>query len=334
MKKFIQSLNIINLCLTNIIVITGLSLPVGAATQTLKVGVLKYGTVNWEMDVIKHRQLDQAFDINIEVIPYASKQATLVAFHSGAVDVIVADWIWVSIQRHNQKNYSFIPYSTALGAVMVPAHSDITTLSALKGKQLGVAGGALDKSWLMLQTLSKAKYNFDMSQHLTTQYAAPPLLNGQLQHNKIDAVLNFWHYCARLEAEGYRSIHSMRTTVNELLGYDVQLPMLGYVFKTPTQDTSIEMYKKFSQISLSAHQIMLNNDQEWQRLKPLMKVSDETTFIVLRDRYREGIPQKWGNFERASANVIYSILAQHGGQQLVGDHPHLAAGTFWSHVEY
>ena len=29
---------------------------------------------------------------------------------------------------------------------------------------------------------------------------------------------------------------------------------------------------------------MLNNDQEWQRLKPMMKVSDETTFIVLRDR--------------------------------------------------
>lgn len=286
------------------------------------------------MDVIKHRQIDDSFGINIEVIPYASKQATLVAFQSGAVDVIVADWIWVSIQRHNEKNYTFIPYSTALGEVMVPAQSDITSLTTLQNKQLGVAGGPLDKSWLMLQTLSKAKFGFDMSTQLTAQYAAPPLLNGQLENKQIDAVLNFWHYCARLEAKGYRSIHSIRSTVNQLLGYKIQLPMLGYVFRTPDNQMMTEQYQKFSQISQTAHHIMLNNDQEWQRLKPLMKVKDENTFMVLRDRYREGIPQKWGNYERAGANIIYNIIAKAGGHQLVGDHPQLATGTFWPYVSY
>ena len=48
----------------------------------VRVGVLKFGTVNWELEVIKKRNLDIANDFKIEVIPLGSKNATHVA-HSG-----------------------------------------------------------------------------------------------------------------------------------------------------------------------------------------------------------------------------------------------------------
>jgi len=45
----------------------------------------------------------------------------------------------------------FYPYSSTLGAVMVPANSPIEDVIGLKGRKPGVAGGLLDKSWLLLQ---------------------------------------------------------------------------------------------------------------------------------------------------------------------------------------
>ena len=304
------------------------------ADNTLRIGILKFGTVNWELDVIKNWQLDKQAKITIEIIPYASKQATLVAFQSGTVDIIVADWIWVSRQRHEDNNFTFIPYSCALGAIMVPQASPIKDIPDLMNKRLGVAGGALDKSWLMLRSYTQALHNFDMLTELSPQYAAPPLLNGQIMHNKIDAVLNFWHYSARLQAQGYRRIHSMQDTITSLLGYQVQLPMLGYVFNRTHAEHNISLYQGFADAIQNARQIMLTDNQEWQRLRPLMKVADDDTFNLLREGYRKGIPTKWSALERASASIIYSILADTGGKKLVGDHTQLAPGTFWEHVTF
>lgn len=59
-------------------------------------GVLKFGTVSWELDTIKHHGLDAAEGIDLQVVELASNQATQVALQGGAVDMIVSDWLWVS----------------------------------------------------------------------------------------------------------------------------------------------------------------------------------------------------------------------------------------------
>ena len=58
-----------------------------------------------------------------------------------AADVIVSDWLWVSRERGLGAKLTFYPYSSALGAVMVPNSSTIRTLADLKGRKLAVAGG-------------------------------------------------------------------------------------------------------------------------------------------------------------------------------------------------
>ena len=93
-----------NKCFFSIALFILLSLEV-QAQPTVRVGVLKFGTVNWEIDVIKHHQLDKKYKFNLEVTPLASKNASAVALQSNAVDIILTDWLWVNRQRFEQKSY-------------------------------------------------------------------------------------------------------------------------------------------------------------------------------------------------------------------------------------
>ena len=85
----------------------------------VRVGALKFGTVNWELDTIQHHGLDAANGVALEVVELAGKNASAVALQGGAADVIVTDWIWVSRQRAAGADYTFVPYSLAVGALMV-----------------------------------------------------------------------------------------------------------------------------------------------------------------------------------------------------------------------
>ena len=90
-----------------------------------------------------------------EVLELASPEAGKIALRAGNADIIVSDWLWVSRERGLGAKLTFYPYSSALGAVMVPASSPIRTLADLKGRKLAVAGGPIDKSWLLLQASLK-----------------------------------------------------------------------------------------------------------------------------------------------------------------------------------
>ena len=88
---------------------------------------------------------------HIRVATLKTTEAGKIALKGGAADVIVSDWLWVARERSLGDNLMFYPYSTALGAVMVAADAPTRSLGDLKGKKLGVAGGPLDKSWLLLR---------------------------------------------------------------------------------------------------------------------------------------------------------------------------------------
>ena len=81
--------------------------------------MLKFGTVSWELDVIKQHGLDKAAGIDLDIVELANNQATAVALQAGEVDVIVTDWLWVSRQRADGAPFTFAPYSTSVGSLMV-----------------------------------------------------------------------------------------------------------------------------------------------------------------------------------------------------------------------
>ena len=300
---------------------------------SIRVGVLKFGTVSWELDVIKTHGLDAKEGFALEVVPYGANDAADVALMGGAVDAIVEDWLFVSRQRSDGVPLTFIPYSSNVGAVMVGADSGIATLADLKGKKIGVAGGPLDKGWLLLQAYAKQKEGLDLVSEVEPVYAAPPLLTEKLRSGELDATLIYWNFGARLEAQGYRRLLGL-SEVQETLGVPASVPQLGYVFAEGWADEHADLVEAFSRASRAAKAIMKTSDAEWQRLKPVTRAESEAELEAFMLRYREGIVEHWGDQQQREAAMLYRVLADLGGEKLVGKGKELAPGTFWAGVSY
>mgnify|MGYP005684073457 CR=1 FL=1 len=130
--------------------------------ETIKIGSLQYGSVNWELKLIKELELDKKNNFNLEIVELASKNAAAVALQGGAVDLIVTDWFWVSRQRSEGRLFSFVPHSMAAGGLIAPKDSNIVNDIDLKNKKIGIAGGQVDKGWLIFRAFYKKKSGEDL----------------------------------------------------------------------------------------------------------------------------------------------------------------------------
>ncbi|MGH6884477.1 MAG: ABC transporter substrate-binding protein [Kiloniellales bacterium] len=298
------------------------------AEETVRVGVLAFGTVNWELDVIQHHGFDAESGIALDVVQLASNQATTVALQSGDVDVIVSDWLWVSRQRSDGKTLTFVPYSSSVGAIMVPPDSPIQGLADLRGRKIAVAGGPLDKSWLLFQGLAKRDHGIDLRTESEQVFGAPPLLAKTAEQGEVDAILNYWHYGARLEARGFRRIMGAEEAAMKL-GATGRIAAIGYVFDERWAAAHPKAIAGFIQASRKAKDLMMRDDAEWERLRELIGAEDDATLRALRKRFREGIPNRPLAEELRDTEAIYELLAEFGGETLVGPSKSLAKGTFW-----
>ncbi len=295
----------------------------------IRLGVLKFGTVNWELDAMVHNGFAAAEGVDLTIVALANKLATSVALQSGDVDMIVTDWIWVSRQRAAGADFTFAPYSAAVGALMVPPDSSIKNLSDLAGKRVGIAGGPVDKSWVLFKALAKARYDLDLDQQVERVFGAPPLINQQVLSGGVDAAVNFWHYNARLKAAGLREVVAVASTA-AALGIVEPVPMLGYAFSTSWAEDHHEDVIGFLRASRATKALLAQSTTQWQRLRPRMKAAEDAVFEALIAGYRTGIPAHWGSEERRAAENLFAVMAKAGGKRLVGDSLSLAPGTFWA----
>jgi len=300
-----------------------------AAEKTpIRLGVLAFGTADWELSVIKNDPATASADFQLDVQRLANPEAGKIALQSGSVDMIVSDWIWVSKLRATGSDFTFYPYSTTSGSLVVADASPIQTLKDLKGKRLGIAGGELDKNWLLLQALAQ-KEQLDLNADVDKVFGAPPLLNEQIKQGRIDAVLNYWHFAARLEAQGYRQIIDGKGII-KALGIDEEVPALGYVFKQSWALSHKNAIDSFLAASKRAKDQLCTSDAVWQKVIPLTQAEDAPTQNKLRQRYCEGQIKHWGKPEQQAAGRIYSMLRTLSNKQLTGDSETLQPGTFWS----
>ncbi|MHB2168272.1 ABC transporter substrate-binding protein [Alsobacter sp. R-9] len=297
------------------------------AAEVLKIGVLKFGTVSWEMDVIRRHGLDRANGFSLEAVELASNDATKIALQARAVDMIVSDWLWVTRQRSEGVPLTFVPFTTSLGAVMVAESSPARSLADLQGKAIGVAGGPLDKSWLMVLALAR-RQGLDLARAARPVYGAPPLLAEKLASGELDAALLFWNFSAKLETQGFRRLLPMED-VEKALGAREPVGMVGYTFFDDLARTRPAVAEGFLKATTQAKAIMRTSDAEWEALRPLVKAEDEAIFLKLRDRFREGIPGRRPADEHADAARLYEVMVEIGGEKLVGRATTLVDGTFY-----
>ena len=299
-----------------------------APLTPLRVGVLEFGTVNWELELIQSRELAKKRGIDLKVVALASGDASTIALQGGAVDMVVTDWIWVSRQRAESNLYTFVPFSNAVGTVMVKADSGIRQVFDLKDKKLGVAGGPSDKTWLLLRAYAQRKLGTDLAQYAQPTYAAPPLLNELMLRGQVDAALNHWNYTARLEVLGMHALIDVPEILRGL-GIDRPIPMLGWVFREDWANANSAALKNFLAASYEAKAILASNDAAWDPLRPKMRAENDAVFKALRTSFRAGIPTCSDPRSAATVAETFKILAETGGDKLVGKSRTLSAGTFW-----
>jgi len=306
-----------------------LSHPVFADNTTVRVGVLKFGTVNWELKSLKHAGNDTKNGIDVEIVPFASGDATKIALQGGEVDIIVSDWLWVSRQRADGVALTFSRYSSSVGSLMVSPDSGLKSVVDLRDKKIGVAGGPLDKSWLLLQGMARDQHGVDLAAENEIVFGAPPLLAEKTRGGELDANLNYWHYSARLEADGFERLISVEEASNSL-GASGPLSSLGYVFDEAWATENPDAVVGFIKASRETKALMNDSDDEWTRLASSGDIKDkDAALVILRDRFREGIPARDLNDEIRDAEIIYRVLAKAGGEKLVGDSAVLVDGTYW-----
>lgn len=302
---------------------------VAAERTTVRLGVLAFGTVAWELKVMEQAKLAEAADLNVVIQPIANPEAGKIALQSGSVDMIVSDWIWVNKLRSDGKDYTFYPYSTTSGALVVAKNSPIRSIKDLKNKKVGIAGGELDKNWLLLQALLQKSGPKDTVASIQTVFGAPPLLNQQIESNRVDALLTYWHFAARLEAKGYRQIFDGQGIIRAL-GIDKSVPFLGYVFKESWAKNHKQAVTAFLQAAYKSRKLICRSDEYWQTVVPLTQTDDTQIQETLRTRYCAGNITRWGENERKAADQIYQLLKTVSANQLTGKGEELQSGTFWA----
>lgn len=297
--------------------------PVWAEDKSLRIAVLKFGTVNWVMETITANGLDKAEGVALEVVPLASGSATKVAYLAGDSDMLVSDWVWVMRQRSQGKDARFAPYLNASGALITDG--TVKDLCDMKGRKVGVVGGADDKSWLVLQALADRDCGFDLSAETEAVFGAPPLMSRQLQDGTVNAVSTFWHFTAKLEAAGNMPVIRIK---DALAALDIapSPALIGYVWDQDRVDPAT--VAAFLRSVEAAQELLATDDAAWEALRPRMRAKTDAEFTALRDAFRAGRPGAWSAEDTASAEKLYNLLATRAGKAFTEQAGPFDAGAF------
>ncbi len=291
--------------------------PAKAATAALRVAVLKFGSVNWLMKTVVAEGLDKKHNLSLDIVEVASNSAGPVALLGNEVDVMVSDWPWAMRQRSLGEPVKFSPYSSSLGAIMVGKDGGIKSLADLKGKRLGVAGTSIDKSWILLRAYARKTLGEDMSNLVTPVFGAAPLIAEEMRNGRLDAVLNFWTFSARLAGYGFVELLSVADIIRGL-EVDPAPPLVGFVWREKNEAERPQLFSSFQTCVQEANGVLASSDDAWARLKPHMRVDTDTEFEALKRYYRDGIPNGWSAVETASAQKLLQLLKDLGQKDLIG----------------
>ncbi|RBP12926.1 NitT/TauT family transport system substrate-binding protein [Roseiarcus fermentans] len=304
-----------------------LASPCAEAADTIRLAMQKTGTVAWEIATMKALGLDKAADLDIQTAELATPESGKIALQGGAADLIVSDWLWAARERTLGDKLLFAPYSTALGAVMAPKEQPIHALADLAGRSLGVAGGPLDKSWLLVQAAAR-KEGVDLARAARPAYGAPPLIAEKLASGELDAALEFWTFSVALEARGFRRAVDM-AGVEKTLGATGPVAMTGYVFTEAFARDHGDALRRFLDAAARARQALASDPALWTPIKARLRLTDEAALDIYRKRYAEGVPKRSVAEEAQDAKALYRAIVAVGGPDLVGGAADLDTGLFY-----
>jgi NitT/TauT family transport system substrate-binding protein len=209
---------------------------------------------------------------------------------------------------------------------MAPKDSPVHAVAGLAGQSIGVAGGPLDKSWILLRAAALST-GLDLTKEARPSYGAPPLIAEKLVQGETGAALEYWNFSADLEGRGFRRAIEM-ADIQKTLGASGPLAMTGYVFSEAFAASHKDLLRRYFNAAAEARKILREDPSAWAPIKARLRLKDEA-LAVYRQRYLEGVPKRPIAEEAADARVLYRRLAEVGGEALVGKAKDLDAGLFY-----
>lgn len=300
------------------------------AAETVRLAVQATGTVRWELSAMQALGLDAANAINLEIREVADARAGQLALQTGTVDIILSDFVFVSVARAKGSDLTLVPHSLAVGGLLVDPQAGIAGLADLKGKRLAVSGSPVDKSFVILSAAYRKETGGTLADDAVLRFGAPPLINELFEKGEADAALNLWNWNARAIAGGKIELVSIPDLLQSL-GITETPPLLGWTFSEAWAKAHPAAIKGFLDASFATKQRLQRDGALWDTLKPLMQVDGQPAlFPLLRDAYRAGIVASHDPAATGPAEDLLGILLATGGLDIAGGLSSLYPGTFWA----
>ena len=117
----------------------------------------------------------------------------------------------------------------------------------------------------------------DLKSEATVAYGAPPLLAAKTLDGEMDATLNFWNFCAALEAKGFRRLAGIEEILPRLGAQgahrDDRLCLRRGLGRAPTATR----VARFIAMTRKAKQMLVTSDADWEKIAPLTGATDAAT---------------------------------------------------------
>ncbi|WP_374626221.1 ABC transporter substrate-binding protein [Devosia sp.] len=301
----------------------------GKETARLTLGVQATGTVKWELAAMAALGLDDKHALELTVRDVADSKAGQIALQAKEVDIILSDFVWVSLQRHQGNMVTMVPHSLTVGGLVVDPAAGIASVADLKGKTIAVSGSPVDKSYVILAAEYNKLTGGNLTEDADAKFGAPPLVNELITTGQAQAALNLWNWNSRAKLAGKTELISVAAMLKDL-GVSQTPPLLGWAFFDETAQTRKADLKAFLDASFETKKALLTDDAVWEQIREVMNVGDDDAlFTQLRDDYRAGIVTKYAATSMKPAEESFALMAQYGGKDVVGDATEIAEGTFW-----
>ena len=129
-------------------------------------------------DRLRARPRSQGRHRYLETTELASTEAGKIALEGGSVDLMLSDWLWVARERALGDDVVFYPYSSALGAVMVPPIRRSGELPNSRAESSPLQVGRSIKAGCCSGRLAR-RSKVDLKTQADMSYGAPPLLSAK-----------------------------------------------------------------------------------------------------------------------------------------------------------
>ena len=288
-----------------------------APQPSVRIGLQAGGTLSWVTFAIQYFGIDKDLGLKLDAQTYASKDATRIALRSGAAQVVVDDFLEVTLLRQNRFDVSAVyPFSLLAGGLVVPTASPISTVADLRGQTIG-ATSLTDKTLLLLRAYTRAKAGFDPQTASKVVAVSSPLMGQFMGRGEVDAALPLWHHAARMIGSGeYRQVISSGELMKGL-GLNTSTPLLYLIARTDTDPQALGLFVK---AVLRAEERMKQDDGFWNAMleKNLYVLPDRAELPALRKQWAAGLPKSWTAADLNNTVLLTRKMIEVAGPEVVG----------------